>query len=26
MSAHPVGAGNGNGDAILGVFVASVNW
>jgi hypothetical protein len=25
MSAHPVAAGNGNGDAILGVFVPLVN-
>jgi len=26
MSAHPVAAGNGNGDAILGVFGHRVNW
>jgi len=26
MSAHPVAAGNGNGDAILGVFGHLVNW
>jgi len=25
MSAHPVAAGSGNGDAILGVFVHLVN-